>query len=107
MTPEAHYNKIAKQLAETNPDVTLGKMMSSPGILYKSKNFAFFHEDSMTFKLGKEFDIESTGVKNWQWLQPFKNKAPMKGWYRIPLSESAHWPKLAELALAHITSEIG
>ena len=107
MTPEQHYFQIAEGLAVENPDVTLGKMMSSPGILYKSKNFAFFHDDEMTFKLGKEFDIESTGVCDWQWLQPFKNKGPMKAWYQIPHSESVHWEKLAKLAIEFIKEEIG
>ena len=107
MTPEKLYFQIAEDLAAENPDVTLGKMMSSPGILYKSKNFAFFHCDEMTFKLGKDFDIESTGVKDWQFLQPFKNKGPMKAWYQIPHSESGHWDALAKLALQFIKDEIG
>jgi TfoX/Sxy family transcriptional regulator of competence genes len=104
-TSEEHFYSIAENLASQHDDVVMGKMMSSPGILYKKKNFAFFNDDKMVFKLGKEYDIESHGLSDWSWLQPFKNKGSMKAWYEIPDSEKARWEELANIALEKIKDE--
>ena len=78
---EQLFNEIAEMLEGREGNVTLGKMMSSPGILYKGKNIAFYHhlEKEMVFKLGKTFEPENAGLQHWQYLNPFKNKGPMQG----------------------------
>ncbi|MDA0338932.1 MAG: hypothetical protein O2910_03710 [Proteobacteria bacterium] len=81
--------------------------MSSPDIQYKGKNIAFFWGENMGFRLGKGFEPESLGVTEWFWLNPFKEKPPMKGWFVIPASSSEYWPVLAEEALKLMQCERG
>ncbi|MHA2030376.1 MAG: hypothetical protein ACW99Q_13370, partial [Candidatus Kariarchaeaceae archaeon] len=89
------FNEITSNLCLQNKLVSEGNMMSSPGIKYKTKVFAFYHDQSMIFKLGKGYNIDSVGVKAYSYLNPFKNKPPMKGWFVIPSSEINLWPELA------------
>ena len=80
MSPEEKFNALVD--AEVERDhVELGKLMSAPGIRYKNKNYAFFHNQTMCFKLGKEFPIENYEVSEWAHLSPFKTKPPLKAWY--------------------------
>ncbi len=80
-------------------DVLPGKMMSASALKAKGKVFAFFHNDEMTFKLGKDFDPEAYGLQHWSYLSPFKNKPPMKAWYTIPFVHHQSWDTLTRLAL--------
>ena len=82
--PQELFNSIVEKLSRV-PDVHLGKMMSSPGLKYKDKVFAFYHRESMRFRLGPNFD-------------PVK-KPPLKGWFIVEKYESDTWDKLAEIAL--------
>lgn len=104
--PKELFYEIAERLVDRHSDVVIGKMMSSPGILYKKKNFAFYHDEKMIFKLGKDYNIESHDISTWSWLQPFKNKGPMKAWYEIPHSDSSKWSELADIALEKIKVEV-
>ena len=104
---EDHENKfreISQHLVQQYPDVTLGKMMSSPGIIYKNKVFAFYFQNQMTFKLGKSFVPEDHGIVDYSLLSPFKNK-PLAGWFIIPQIEL--WNDLTDMALERIMIELG
>ncbi len=103
---EALYRKIAAQMEGSRDSVTQGKMMSRPGIKYKGKVFAFYRKEQMVFKLGHDYDPGDDGVEDWSYLDPFKNKPPMKGWYQIPFSRGDVWPDLAEKALAAVAAEV-
>ena len=107
MKPQSLFQEIAKTLMMRDNKVNLGKMMSSPGIQYKGKNFAFIHNDEMTFKLGKKFNAEANGIHEVRYLSPFKTKPPLKSWLVISESQSHLWPGLAELAFDYIKSELG
>jgi len=56
---EKLFYSISDSSITENIDMTLGKMMSSPGIKYKNKVFAFYYKDRMVFCLGKDFDPRS------------------------------------------------
>ena len=103
---EIKFNALADKLAASSPDINRGKMMSSPGILYKNKVFAFYHNDGMIFKLGKDYDPEAAGLTDWSYLSPFKNKAPMLAWIVQPASQHARWENLANQALAYLKTEL-
>ena len=92
------FNSIAEKLSR-DPDVHLGKMMSAPGLKFKDKVFAFFHKNSMGFRLGPNFNPEKMGISNAKPLSPFKKKPPLKGWFIIEHYESDDWELLSELAL--------
>jgi len=103
---EEFFHKIAEKLSKKHRLVKTGKMMSSPGISYKKKFFAFYYKKEITLKLGKDFEPKSYGIKKWKYLNPFKTKAPMKNWYQIPYSEGKNWEKLANLGLKFLSKEL-
>ena len=97
--PYEVFNAISSRLSSKYPDVTIGKMMSSPGLKFRNKVFAFYHNESMGFRLGPNFDPQKFGLKNFKPLSPFKKKPPLKGWYIIDSSESDTWDLLSEKSL--------
>ncbi len=103
---EQLFYKIRDQLIGMNPSVTGGKMMSSQAIKYKNKVLAFYHKKEMVFKLGKDFNAVAYGLKDYQLLNPFKKKGPMKGWFQVAFSEQQKWEDLACYALSHLSKEI-
>ncbi len=106
MKPVDLFNKIVKSETERS-NVALGKMMSAPGIRYKNKNYTFFHNGQMCFKLGKEFAIDQYNITEWSFLSPFKTKPPLKAWYFISEQDSHVWEEFTALAYAHIKQEVG
>ncbi len=101
------FDDITAKLCQINRNIGDGNMMSSPGIKYKNKVFAFYHDRAMIFRLGKGFDIESEGVNTYEFLNPFKNKPPMKGWFVVPVTEIDNWQKLAEIAMNNMWMKFG
>jgi len=95
---QAYYEFLRDKLCRQD-GVAIGKMMSSQAVKSKGKVFVFFHQEKMTFKLGKDFDPEAYGLMDWEYLSPFKNKPPMQAWITIPYSQQEHWETLAALAL--------
>ncbi|MEQ9365100.1 MAG: hypothetical protein RIF32_12690 [Leptospirales bacterium] len=93
------FQKILATLSGTERNVQAGRMMSSPGIVRNGKVFAFFWNDEMVFRLGKGFDPSSLNVAEWRYLNPFKGKPPMKGWFVVPPTELKRWDNLARAAL--------
>jgi hypothetical protein len=104
MTPEAKFKSVAESLAQ-HKGVAMGKMMSSPGIQYNGKNFAFFYRDEMVFKLGREWNPESDGIRECKQLDPFKEKAPLYDWFCISAKDADLWQNLAMKALSRMIAE--
>jgi len=71
------FFKIVDEMVDEHDSVNLGKMMSSPALRYKSRIFAFYYNNEMIFRLGKEFNLETFRLREYSILNPFKNKAPM------------------------------
>ena len=103
---EQHFKRISNSLAHEHEHVSQGKMMSSDGIRYRDKFFAFFYKDEMVFKLGRESEPSEFGVNEFSLLSPFKTRPPMKDWFQIPYSEADHWDKLARHALQRMRAEL-
>ncbi len=103
---QALFMKITDKLAGENKHVAPGKMMSSPGLRYKNKVFAFYAKKEMIFRLGKAFKPESFKIKSYSLLSPFKTKPPLAGWFQIPYAEKGKWEKLAKQALDLMTNEL-
>jgi len=74
---ELFFRSIVEALAKENSGVTFGKMMSSPGIKYRDKVFAFYPKNIMVFKLGRNFKPEVFGIQHYGLLAPFKTRPPM------------------------------
>jgi hypothetical protein len=101
-TTEKLFNSIGDKLSRENDNVSIGKMMSSPGIKYKNKVFAFYYREQMVFRLGREFDLPSMGIDNFSLLNPFKTKPPLADWFQIPAEYGNRWEKLALIAMNKI-----
>ncbi len=98
-TAEEKYQVICDQLIGDRIDVSEGKMMTAPGLKYKTKVFVFFYNDMMVFRVGKDFIPEDYGIVHYSYLSPFKNKPPMKGWLEVPERYQEKWEELAYFAL--------
>lgn len=97
-TAEKHFEFICTTLT-SKQGVERGNMMSSPGLKYNKKVFAFLHKGKMGFRLGPNFDATKWGLKDAQPLSPFKTKPPLKGWLMIDQKEMDFWEPLADMAL--------
>ena len=104
---ETLFTIIGDKLIKKHDGVAHGKMMSSPGLKYKNKVFAFYYNREMTFRLGKNYDVESHGIKKYSLLSPFKNKPPLAAWFNIPYEYETQWEELAEIALEQLKRELG
>ncbi len=93
------FETIVTKFEKNHEGVAAGKMMSSPALKYKGKVFAFFYKEEMGFKLGKDFEPDTYGLKEWNYLSPFKNKPPMKAWFVISETEQNKWEDLTLIAL--------
>ncbi len=103
---EQLFNDIRDRFCNQNPDIAPGKMMSSDAITYQKKVFAFFSKNqNMVFKLGKDFDPETSEIEMWV-FNPFKNRGPLNGWFEVPIAEKSHWEPLTERALNLLKSEL-
>jgi hypothetical protein len=98
-TPQLQFHAIADKLAAESEAVTVGKMMSSPGIRYHNKVFAFFYKEGMVFRFGRGFDPASVGVHDYQLLSPFKTRPPLRDWFEISSAHMQQWEALARVAL--------
>jgi len=103
-TSEKLFYAIGEKLSGENDDVSIGNMMSSPGIKYKNKVFAFYYKQQMVFKLGKEFDPPSIGINNFSLLSPFKTKPPLAGWFEIPVEYEKRWDELSRIAMENLAA---
>lgn len=103
---ENRFFEIARILSREDKKITLGNMMSSPGIKYKNKVIAFYHKDEMVFRVGKEADLVKLGIAKPKFLSPFKSKPPMTGWICLGYAERSNWEKISRVALSVMKSEI-
>ncbi len=97
---KAKFERITATLTAAEDNVSLGRMMSSPGLKYGDKVFAFQAKEGMGFRLGRDFDPAAHGKINFEPLNPFKTKGPLKGWYTVSEDQSDAWEELASSALA-------
>ncbi|WP_339711062.1 hypothetical protein [uncultured Kriegella sp.] len=96
---------IRNTFCETDPEVTEGKMMSSPAIHYKNKVFAFFsRRNTMVFKLGKNYPLQELDVPLHE-FNPFKKRGPLLGWYEVKYTDHHKWMALTSKALELIKFE--
>ena len=98
------FDQISAKLQIEHVDVEEGRMMSRPAITLNGKVFAFFAQDNMVFKLGKDFEPKTHGMRDFEIPRPFKTRPPLYGWFRVFASQSEDWPKFAEQALVHLGS---
>ncbi|HMB64318.1 MAG TPA: hypothetical protein VKN36_14660 [Eudoraea sp.] len=99
MNTEAHFMALVSKFSSSDPEIILGKMMSSPALKYRDRVFAFYHKHEMGFRLGPGFDPKKSGIRNARPLSPFKTKPPLRGWYIIAANESNTWEFLTGRAL--------
>ncbi len=64
-----------------------------------------FHQNEMAFRLGRDWDPEDAGVRNWSRSALFGTNSKMEEWYCISAKDSDLWPNLAARALSRLLSE--
>ena len=103
-TPKQVFEQILLDMTERYQGVSEGKMMASPALQYKSKIFAFYHSNSMVFKLGRDANLkEKYNVSEYKLLSPFRTKVPMKDWFVISEEHIKKWPQMAEDSFIHLS----
>lgn len=102
---EKIFKEIVSELS-VQAHVDEGKMMSSAGLQYKGKNFIFLWDDRMVFRLERDFDPGSEGIHNYELLNPFKSKPPLKDWF-VLRADHDKWPNLARIALEKMRTKMG
>ncbi len=103
---EGVFNNILEQMQSEDQHVSVGNMMRSPAICYHSKVFAFYYQEQMVFKLDEKAPAGLVEYPGSEFLNPFKNKPPMKGWLVVPSTYEQNWPQLAQEAYLNIKSII-
>nr|WP_299171114.1 hypothetical protein [uncultured Allomuricauda sp.] len=99
------FIEIRELFCLRHPNVTEGKMMSSPAIHYNKKVFAFFsRKQKMVFKLGKEYPFNELKAEASE-FNPFKNKKPLTGWYEVDFDHQEKWEMLTNIALEKIKKQ--
>lgn len=99
---EEVYEAIREQFCLRHTYIASGKMMSSEAITYKDKVFTFYsRKKRMVFKLGTVFDRGQVDMEI-AVFSPFKNRAPLRGWFEVPFDEKVLWIVMTEKALDHI-----
>lgn len=102
LSPESVFKEIEQDFLQNFPEGEVGNMMRADALKINGKVFCFFHEQKMTFKLGKGVDLDRPELAEATFLSPFKNKPPMKGWLIIPFSTPEMWRALAEEAMEKV-----
>ncbi len=99
----AAWRNLADGLVAHEAGVERGRMMSSDAVKFNGKVFAFFTASGrfagLGVRLGKEVDVFSLKLRDWEYLAPFKSKPPMMDWILIGPKDRARWGEMARLAL--------
>jgi len=102
LSPESVFKTIEQDFIHNFPEVESGNMMRADALKVNGKVFCFFHEENMTFKLGKGVDMDRPELAEATFLSPFKHKPPMKAWLIIPFTTPDMWKALAEEAMEKV-----
>lgn len=102
-TDQDLWRKLADELVATEEGVERGRMMSSDAVKFGGKVFAFYTTRGrfagLGVRLGREVDVFSLKLTDWEYLAPFKSKPPMMDWILIGAKDRARWPEMARFAL--------
>ena len=99
----AHWRRLADGLVAGEGGVERGRMMSSDAVKFGGKVFAFYTTKGrfagLGVRLGRDIDVFSLGLGDWEYLSPFQSKPPMMDWILIGSGDRARWPEMARFAL--------
>ncbi len=104
---ERLWSDLCEGLAE-EPDVARGTMMRRPALLAADKTFVFWarlHGPGIGVRI-QSVDPASLGLVDWRPLQPFRGKAPMRGWIVVGPADHDRWVAVARAALQARREEV-
>ena len=97
------WQRLADDLVANQAGVERGRMMSSDAVTFGGKVFAFYTTKGrfagLGVRLGREVDVFSLKLAEWEYLAPFKTKPPMMDWILIGSGDRDRWPEMAGLGL--------
>lgn len=98
------WEDLAATLLGTEAGVARGRMMSADALTYGGKVFVFFSTKGgragLGARIGRDTDVASLGLADWQHLAPFKTRPPMKDWIVAGAADCARWRTVATTCLA-------
>jgi hypothetical protein len=95
---QRRYDEIAAGLAGAG--VSASSMFGMPTLKRNGKAIGGLWGDAMTFKLAPDAVADALRLEGVQQFDPSGLGRPMKAWVVVPLTQSAEWERLAQLALA-------
>jgi hypothetical protein len=100
---EARFEELCDDLLARTGDLERTKMMGMPSLKRNGKLVAGFvaSEDAMVFKLeDPAAHSRALAFDGAHLFDPGGRGRPFKEWVVVPPAHAAHWPELAEAALA-------
>ena len=97
---ERRYAAIAASLEGAG--VKASTMFGMPTLKLNGKALGGLWGDAMTFKLDPASLADAMAIDGVKSFDPSGMGRPMKAWVVVPLEQSEHWERLAQLALASI-----
>jgi hypothetical protein len=95
---QRRYDEIAAGLEGAG--VKASTMFGMPTLKRNGKAIGGLWGDAMTFKLAPDALAAALRLEGALQFDPSGLGRPMKAWVVVPLSQSAEWERLAQLALA-------
>lgn len=112
MTQETQqvWERLKLQLLASHSGIELGKMMAADALTVFGKVFAFHStkggRPGLGCRIGRDADPGAFGVKDWQYLAPFKTKPPMRDWIVVGISDHEKWPEIAEFCFRKLETQL-
>lgn len=102
------WKRLAEDLVAHEEGVERGRMMSSDAVKFGGKVFAFYTArgrfQGLGVRVGRDLDVFSLKLAEWEYLAPFTSKPPMMDWILIGAKDRVRWPEMARLGLSLMRS---
>ena len=100
--PEKLFLQLAKDIPEANEGNVFGALCIKAA---NGKAAAIFWQNSVLFKLDDKSQIEALGLEGaTKGDHLYAPEKPMKGWVKLPASQSGKWANFVIKAIKHLTT---
>ncbi|WP_374338322.1 hypothetical protein [Leeia sp.] len=100
-TVEQAYQQLTTRLT-AQAGVSAGQMFGKACLKINGKAFIALHKDTVVFKLNGPTHASTLALADAVLWDPSGKDRPMKEWIALSAQHSAHFPALADAALAYV-----
>ncbi len=100
--PDPLFDALVDELLDEHPDAARGSMFGMACVKVNGKACLGRYQDGANFKLPTGPREAALALPGAGLFDPMGGR-PMKEWVLIPDEQHAHWPGLAEAALAYVS----